>query len=239
MLDSPGASAVEQMQMKALLAPAPAPTHRLTAVGVLLLLVLSATAVFVAPLVMPESYFWVSNVISESAAQNVHGAWIARLGFLLFGFAVLWLSISSRSMWARGAYWFHVGFGVFMVSTAAFSHRPWVVDVPFDWFEDLLHSVTATGMGFAFAFGVLVRLLQRRRSERYKRAFDGVAILAAVLLPVSGGLWASVGGFTQRLMFLVAYLWYGNEAMLARRLAGRERAANALQATPASGRGWR
>jgi hypothetical protein len=52
---------------------------------------------------MPESYDWIEHTTSESAAQGVEGAWLARLGFLSFGLAVLWLSTGIKQTWARGA----------------------------------------------------------------------------------------------------------------------------------------
>ena len=204
--------------MKSLLAPAETqPSHRCIRWAIPVLLVLSATALSLAPLLMPDSYSWLSNFISESAAQGVRGAWLARLGFLTFGFAVVWLAIVRRSRWARGAYWSHLAFGVLMISTAAFSHRPWLAQAPFDAFEDFLHSVTATGMGFAFALGVLFRLLQR--SERTVRAmlFDCCAIVASVALPLSGEVWPAVAGLAQRLLFVIAYVWYAREAQCDRK----------------------
>jgi hypothetical protein len=60
----------------------------------------------------------------------------------------------------------HAAFGIFMVATAAFSVRPWLEGVAFDFVEDGLHSFTATAMGFAFAFGVLVLFLQRLSQDR-------------------------------------------------------------------------
>ena len=81
---------------------------------------------------------------------------MARLGFLLFGLGVLWLAASPVRGWGAWASLVHGCFGVMMLGTAAFSHRPWLPDVPFDPIEDLLHSATATGMGFAFAVGVVL-----------------------------------------------------------------------------------
>jgi len=170
---------------------------------------------------MPNGYSWLSNAISESAAQGLHSAWIARLGFLLYGLAVFWLAASLRPVWARGAYWMHSTFGVFMIGTAAFSHKPWLTNIPFDSFEDLLHSVTATGMGFAFSFGVLARLLQRGKGEKLYIAGDAVALVAATVLPLSGLFWPSMSGLLQRTLFVVAYLWFAREAMTARSMTGR------------------
>lgn len=204
------------IEMKILLTPSPPPAHALNLIGIVLLLVLSAVSIVAAPLLIPQSYSWVSNYISESAAQNLTNAWVARLGFLLFGVAVLWLSTALRRRWARSAYWCHLAFGLFMISTAAFSHQPWIENVPFDAFEDVLHSFTATGMGFAFSFGVLLRLFQRKSEAKPTRAFDVLAIAVAIGMPVMAGALPSVAGITQRALFLVAYVWYGNEALLLR-----------------------
>jgi hypothetical protein len=99
-----------------------------------------------------------------------------------------------------------------MVATAAFSHRPWAEGVPFDAIEDGLHSLTATVMGFAFSFGVLVRLLQRSPAEKGGRLLDVAAVAAATFIPLIMVTQPTMGGLVQRLMFGVAYLWYGKEA---------------------------
>ncbi len=207
--------------MRRFLSPATEQSQGLTALGVPLLLAVSALSLLAAPLVMPESYSWLSNTTSESGAQGVLGAWLTRLGFLSFGLAVLWLVVSLRSVWARGANWLHAAFGVLMVATAAFSHRPWEVDARFDPVEDILHSFTATAMGFAFALGVLVRLLQREKHDLYSRAFDVAALVIATVIPILMAYLPAMDGLIQRLMFLTAYLWYGNETLLVRELGKR------------------
>lgn len=129
---------------------------------------------------------------------------------------MLWLSSVFATVWARAAVWLHASFGVFMVATAAFSTRPWMAGAPFDPFEDGLHSFAATAMGFSFAFGVLARLLQRGKEGAPGRAFDAVAVAAATAIPLLMTQLPALDGLLQRLMFLTAYLWYGNEAGLAR-----------------------
>src|SRR3972149_9736058 len=56
------------------------------------LLLLSLLALLLAPSLMPASYSWFRHTTSVSAAQGISGAWLARLGFLLFGFALFRLS---------------------------------------------------------------------------------------------------------------------------------------------------
>ena len=188
--------------------------------GVVGLLLLSAVSLGVAPLLMPATYSWIANTTSESAAQGVMHAWVARFGFLAFGLGVCWLAVALKRAWARGALWLHMAFGVFMIATAAFSHRSWVVGAQFDPIENALHSFTATAMGFAFSLGVLARLLQRGRQGEPGRAFDAVALVAATVIPLFMACFTGLDGVIQRLMFLVAYLWYARETLLLRQLDG-------------------
>ena len=55
----------------------------------------------------------------ESAAQGLAGAWVARLGFVEFGLAVLWLAAGAAPGCGRGAVSMHAAFGVCMVARAA------------------------------------------------------------------------------------------------------------------------
>jgi len=173
----------------------------------------SALALALAPLLMPDSYSWVSHTTSESAAQGVSGAWLARLGFLMFGLAVLWLTGFTGGRWGRWGTVFHGMFGVLMTATAAVSHRPFEPGVMFDQTEDLLHSVTATAMGFAFAVGVVAVMMHRPGRSISRRALDLAALAASVIMPLSMGAWSGGAGLLQRAMFVVAYLWYATEAL--------------------------
>jgi hypothetical protein len=100
-----------------------------------------------------------------------------------------------------------------MYGTAAYSHRPWLPGVPFDSFEDLLHSVTATTMGTAFAVGVVLVSSRRPNTARLDRTVDGVALLASVAIPLAMSQDTGYPGLLQRCMFLIAYVWYGRETL--------------------------
>lgn len=180
--------------------------------GILVLLALSLAAILAAPLLLGEGYSWLIHTTSEAAAQGLQGAWLTRLGFLLFGFAVLWLALTSAGTWARAATWMHLAFGVLMISTASFSHRPFIASMPCDPFEDLLHSITATVMGFAFSFGVMTRFFQRERRFSLAGIYDLIALGAAIVIPLLMAAGIGPAGLIQRVMFLVAYGWYGAEA---------------------------
>lgn len=188
------------------------------AVGAAIGLGASALALALAPLLMPDSYSWLSHTTSESAAQGVDGAWLARAGLLWFGLSVLLLATACRAAWGVAGTWLHVGFGVFMVAASVFSTRSWQPGVAYDPVEDALHSVAATAMGFAFAVGVVAVLLAAAPAQRWRRwPFDLFAVAASVLLPLGMVALAGASGALQRVMFAVAYAWYASEAIRAAR----------------------
>jgi hypothetical protein len=75
------------------------PGIRAVAGAVLVGLCSSAAALAAAPALMPPSYSWISHTMSESAAQGVSGAWLARLGFLLLGLSVMALAFAATPDW--------------------------------------------------------------------------------------------------------------------------------------------
>jgi hypothetical protein len=197
-----------------LLRPAGEPRPGALAAVVIPLLGLSAFLVLVAAYAMPDGYSWRLHSISESAAQRQHHAWIARLSFLCFGAAVLALSLSMRARWPRLTYWCNLVFAASLCGAAAFSHSPWATGESADRFEDVLHSVFASGMGFAFCVGVVARFAHRGPRAYIGRSLDTLALAVATLLPVFLASASSIGGLAQRVMFAVAYIWFGREALL-------------------------
>jgi hypothetical protein len=177
------------------------------------LLGLSALCLAAAPLVLPDSYSWISHTTSEAGAQGVRGAWLARFGFLLFGFGVLTVCVRSWPTWGLKERFLFGTFGIFMLANAAFSHRPWLPDASYDATEDTLHSISATAIGFAFALGILSLGAWGGSRSDARRYFDLLAVTASIVLPFLMTLWPSHEGAVQRLMFAVAYLWFGAEAI--------------------------
>jgi hypothetical protein len=132
---------------------------------------------------------------------------------MVFGLTVLWLLVASDQVWGRWGALMHGSFGVFMVAASTFAHRPWDPGLPFDSTEDMLHSIAATAMGFAFAIGVVAVTIHRRPRPVLRRLYDLAAISASVALPLAMAAWVGQAGALQRLMFTIAYVWYGAEAL--------------------------
>ena len=174
-----------------------------------------------APLALPESYSWVRLGTSESAAQGVPGAWVARTGFVVFGLSVLGVAVQRHRAWKSLATALHSLFGVSMVMVAVYAHAPWEPGVPYVRLEDQLHSVAASLVGFSFIAGVLVTLIVRRPRTAIALSGDLAALVVAAVVPLlmDTGVW----GVLQRLMFLTAAAWYAAEAWRGRTYRGQAR----------------
>ena len=180
--------------------------------GIIVSFALSAISFRIASDVLDDSYDWMAHTTSEAAGQGVDGAWVARLGFLLFGLGVGLLSFGRHRPWLLPARALHGTFALCMVLVATFSARSWIDGLPYDTVEDGLHSVLAIAMGLAFALGVVAVAMERAGEHRRIRYLDITAVLASIALPL-GMAWAeSSAGLLQRIMFLIAYAWYGREA---------------------------
>ncbi|MBI5853485.1 MAG: DUF998 domain-containing protein [Planctomycetes bacterium] len=169
----------------------------------------SAIAHAAAVALMPEGYSWLAHTTSESAAQGLPFAWVARAGFVFMGLGALTLALAAgRELGAVAA----VSLALFCVgslATAVFAHRPWIDGAPVDEFEDLLHSIAASVIGASFCLAVVTAAIRRRRVP----GLDCVAVAASILLPIAMSVWPDRAGLLQRGMFVIAYLWLAREAL--------------------------
>ena len=102
----------------------------------------------------------------------------------------------------------HAAFGVFGIAVAAYAGRPADPAAAFVASEDLLHSVAATAMGFAFAAGVVLVAARRAHGEWWNLAFDGLTLAASVAIPLAMAVSDDRAGLAQRVMFAIAFTWY-------------------------------
>lgn len=184
------------------------------------LLLLSTMAVALAPLLMSDSYSWIENTISESAGQGVHGAWLARSGFLLSALAVLVLCSVASTRWG---YWGRAALRLYafgLIAGAIFSRAPWT-DVPYDRVEAFLHTLAVFWSGVGFALGVLIISFRRPHPSIRVRVFDLVLVFATPLVPLLMLVFADQEGALQRCLALAGYVWLIVEAIRLGRVGTR------------------
>jgi hypothetical protein len=167
-------------------------------------LIVSMLLLTIAPQFLGPEYDWRIHTTSESAAQNTENAWIARLGFALYGLAVVALAFSAPPP-ARLRY---LPFAVSMILVVVWSHRPYLPDRTFDVLEDTLHSVAASLVGFSFVLAIALSLFADRDRPWQIRAFHILAMASALALPMVMANRESLRGSAQRLMFFISYVWF-------------------------------
>lgn len=188
-------------------------------VGILCLLGLSLVALALAPLNLDNGYSLIENTISEGAGQGVEGAWLSRVGLLMLGCAITWLSVLAVSRWGTAGTLLLGTLGVLMISATVFSSRSWLEEARFDQTEDLLHRLAAFAMGVAFIVGVL-SVSRQREAEIKARYPDLLTVVAATGFSLGILSWSEVQGLMQRLMFLVGYAWFTWETLMLRSSRG-------------------
>jgi hypothetical protein len=177
-------------------------------------LALSAALIFLAPAWMPSGYSAWTHSVSESAAQGVpHAAW-ARCGLALMGLgaalAGLWGPHRQGPLTAC-----LLLFGMAMVASALWSHRPWWPEAPFAPFDaraDRLHSIAAQAAGVSFLAAVGLRAARHWTQRRRIDLLDTCAAGAAMLAPLAMLLDLPGRGAAQRVMFGLAYVWLARQA---------------------------
>lgn len=163
-------------------------------------------AMVVGPLFSPPGFSWIEHTTSQQAGQMMPGAFIMRIGFFAFGLGVL---LQARERARRGSYadWPFVVFGAFMILAAVFSLRSIDPNAPYDPTDDLLHSIFATAMGFAYGFGVGWRMLSMRAP--LSLIVSAIAAASSIVLPLMMWQLPDFAGLLQRLMFIISFIWFG------------------------------
>ena len=171
-----------------------------TALGVFIIV----SAIVFGPLFAHPGFDWVAHTTSQQAGQMVQGAWLMRLGFVAFGLGVLLDALPDlrRGQYENGLFVF---FGVSMVLVAVFSHKPLDPTLFYDVTDDLLHSVFATLMGFAYGIGVAWRMVRMR--QKLDIVFSAIAAMSSIILPLAMWQLPEIAGLLQRLMFFISFVW--------------------------------
>lgn len=155
-------------------------------------------------LVLPFFSVDTYSIISHLGAQSTPNAWIMNAAFVLVGLSSIlegWLHL--RKMWFHRILLSIFGFGLIMV--AVFRHAPIVEGIEFDAFEDKLHSIFASLVGFMFTvLAISTAFIEKALKHRITDIAVG---LAATLLSVLMQLLPAFAGLWQRAIFIMSFTW--------------------------------
>ena len=179
-------------------------------IAILSCLIISALLLAIAPFFIGLGYNWLRDTTSESAAQNSPNAWIARAGFAFYAIGIFIFSFSAPPP----NNFRYLPFAISMIFVATWSTAPIFDGHRYDPIENFLHSVGANFVGISFILAVISSQFAEQRRSKIVRAFDLLAILVSILIPLVMGRMYSVRGLTQRLMFLISYTWFAMEVFI-------------------------
>lgn len=159
---------------------------------------------FILPFYSADGYLLFKNTTSHLGAQNTPNAWIMNTTFCLLGIATMiegWIHLKK--------YYFQkiiiFIFGIGLIFTGFFHHAPIIEDIPYSIFEDQMHSIFATIVGFSFTlFAISVAFIEKETLNRIIAFLIGIVATGLSILmfyvPDYAGLW-------QRLIFNFSFAW--------------------------------
>ncbi len=183
-------------------------------VSAIVALAIAALGVLLAPVFLHDEYSILSNSISESAAQNVPTAWIARTALFASGLGVLGIVVLKSRSWSRTVSISFSVFGTLWIVSSVFSTKSWVAGSSFSELESAIHSGAASAMAIV-VLGGLVLAFTKQPVRRVERVLAFGLATSATILPLASLLVPEFGGLFQRLMFFYTYLWFARQANLA------------------------
>ncbi len=166
--------------------------------------VLMILVMFLLPFFSVESYSIIANTTSHLGAQQAPHAWVMNVVFVLLGVATI-IRVSSLFNNYKFTTTMLIVFGLGLIMTALFRHRPIIEGVEFDLLQDQLHSLFASVVGFSFVMSC-VTLLFENTTKQVKVMAIVLGVFAS-LLSWMMFMFPSIMGILQRIMFLVSFYW--------------------------------
>jgi len=160
-----------------------------------------ALAILFGPLYTAPGYDWVRHSVSELAGQATANAWIMRLGLAALGVSAMAAFVANRERFNG----FFLLFGLCILLTAIFPHKPFFDGQEYSQALDQWHSLFASLGGFAavlaFAF------VAGRPGASPTRI--GAGVLAALYTGLSAAMfyWPAYQGVFQRVIFGTFIAW--------------------------------
>lgn len=160
--------------------------------------------VLLTPFLSDPSYDWQRHTLSQLGGQGMPGAAVMNLGFALLGISVTAATVLS---WGRAPLTEYalLVFGLGFVGAALCSTGHIDPSAPLSQRQDMLHSVFAMLIGFAFAAATLSRLIGPQGA--LSDWISWLGLIASVALPLAMANMPEQQGLLQRIMFAISLIW--------------------------------
>ena len=156
---------------------------------------------FIMPLFSVADYSIIQHTTSQLGAQGAPHAWVMNVTFILLGLAVIMETAIHLKKQPLASILLCV-FGTLLVAIAFFRHAP-IEALPYRVWEDQVHGVLATAIGFVFTF-FMVTLAFILPDKEARLVTLMLAILTTILSMMMLVL-PTARGILQRVIFIYAF----------------------------------
>lgn len=159
---------------------------------------------FILPFFSVDTYSILKNTTSQLGAQNTVNAWMMNTVFILVGISCLleaWMNVKGFPLQKLLLIIF--GLGLFLIGI--FRHAPITEGLPYNAWEDRLHSVFATVVGISFTFYAVSSAFIEKAIKH--RVMDLIVGFTATILSMLMFSIPDYSGVWQRAIFIVSFSW--------------------------------
>jgi hypothetical membrane protein len=168
----------------------------------MLAIALFVLVVIVAHVVATHQYDWMKNTISDLGAQGYQRKLIMQTGFILFGAMMVAGVVLNGLSWRTAPI---LIYAVCVGLTGVFCTKPFFQATGYSVAQATAHSVLAQIAGIAFTTSIVVQFfLATTNNQRFIHLFFLVMVVAFSML---FALLPAVQGVSQRLLYLVSFVW--------------------------------
>lgn len=163
---------------------------------------LFVSAIVVAHIFSTNGYEWTKNTISDLGSQGYDRKLIMQVGFLTFGLTLILGIVINGLTWRTAPI---LIYGLCVGLTGVFCTKPFINLDDYSASQATIHSALAQIAGVTFTLGILVQLFYS--ADKSEKWIHFVFFILVVGISASFGLTKNYQGITQRLLYLVSFIW--------------------------------
>lgn len=168
----------------------------------LLSTVLFIISIVIAHLFSTMGYNWTKNTISDLGAQGYPRKFIIQAGFLSFGITLALGIIIDGLTWKSLPI---LIYALCVALTGIFCTKPFFEVSSYSMWQSHLHALFAQVAGVAFSLGILLQLFSTPHIPL--KYIHLTFFLLVIGLSLTFGLVTNYQGITQRVLYLVSFIW--------------------------------
>jgi len=164
-------------------------------------------AIIIAQILIPETYDWVTNSISQLGAQDYDQAWIMQAGFIGFGL-ILAFGIVKRLIKKQASWQSDVPLLIYTIAiifTGVFQAKPFSASDDYSIQEAKIHSGFAISAGLALSLSMFVYIFISK--SQIEKVWHWIFMFLIMIFSMLFFMVKEYDGVIQRILMLIGFIW--------------------------------